>query len=260
MAKGAQLTGKEFGILTVLAQDINEQNNSQKAWLCTCECGNGTIVTSNRLTSGKTKSCGCLRMPGDNLVGQVFGRLTVISQEENMYGNRAWLCRCECGNGKITITSSLKSGVAKSCGCLVGDTLANWNKNTRVYPKLPKGMAGFKTLLKNYKEGAVKRGLEYSLTEEDFSKLLKGNCNYCGCKPNSKTNPGRTVSNRDKWNTYTYNGIDRVDNDKGYTVENSVTCCKTCNFMKRSMDKNEFVNKALEIAEHQLKNQKANKY
>lgn len=30
-------------------------------WLCMCSCGNPTVVRSDNLLSGKTKSCGCLR-------------------------------------------------------------------------------------------------------------------------------------------------------------------------------------------------------
>lgn len=40
---------------------------------------------------------------------------------------------------------------------------------------------------------------------------------------------------------YTYNGIDRVDNNKGYTITNSVPCCKDCNFAKRDMTHDEFI-------------------
>jgi hypothetical protein len=35
---------------------------------------------------------------------------------------------------------------------------------------------------------------------------------------------------------YTYNGIDRVDNSKGYTPENTVPCCKICNKIKGTGD------------------------
>jgi hypothetical protein len=34
-----------------------------------------------------------------------------------------------------------------------------------------------------------------------------------------------------------YNGIDRVDNEKGYLVENCVPCCFTCNSLKKSVTK-----------------------
>lgn len=34
---------------------------------------------------------------------------------------------------------------------------------------------------------------------------------------------------------FTYNGIDRLNNDEGYTVENTVTCCSVCNRAKHTM-------------------------
>lgn len=54
------LTSKRFGRLKVLS--FHEINKHRKAvWLCECDCGNTTLVTSNRLVNGSTKSCGCLR-------------------------------------------------------------------------------------------------------------------------------------------------------------------------------------------------------
>ena len=41
-----------------------------------------------------------------NLLGQKFGRLTVIERlENNKYNNARWLCECECG----TLTSAITS-------------------------------------------------------------------------------------------------------------------------------------------------------
>jgi hypothetical protein len=37
-----------------------------------------------------------------------------------------------------------------------------------------------------------------------------------------------------------YNGIDRVDNKKGYTEENCVSCCGLCNRMKMKMGLSDF--------------------
>jgi hypothetical protein len=37
------------------------------------------------------------------------------------------------------------------------------------------------------------------------------------------------------------NGIDRADNALGYTVENSVSCCKICNIAKRDLTIEEFI-------------------
>lgn len=53
------LTGKIFGDLTVIQKSDIKKNN-RIAWICKCACGNETTVITNHLTSGHTKSCGCL--------------------------------------------------------------------------------------------------------------------------------------------------------------------------------------------------------
>lgn len=52
-------------------------------------------------------------------VGSVFGRLTALSQVlPNHRGQAVWRCRCDCGTEKDIRASSLKGGIASSCGCL----------------------------------------------------------------------------------------------------------------------------------------------
>lgn len=53
------LTGRTFERLTVIKRVENNKRNEAQ-WLCKCECGNTKIVAASRLTSGHTKSCGCL--------------------------------------------------------------------------------------------------------------------------------------------------------------------------------------------------------
>lgn len=56
-----------------------------------------------------------------NLIGQRFGRLTVIQWAgKDKWGHSKWLCRCDCNNKNEIIVSGnhLKSGHTKSCGCL----------------------------------------------------------------------------------------------------------------------------------------------
>ena len=57
------LTRLQFGKLTVIqqAEDYIQPNGQHKAqWMCRCECGNDAIIIGYNLTSGLTKSCGCL--------------------------------------------------------------------------------------------------------------------------------------------------------------------------------------------------------
>lgn len=65
MAKFEDLTGRQFGRLTVLkrCEDyISPSGYKTPQWLCQCNCENKTIikVTSKRLKKGTTQSCGCL--------------------------------------------------------------------------------------------------------------------------------------------------------------------------------------------------------
>ena len=59
MGRRVDLTGKIFGRLTVLSfSHVN--SNSKREWSCQCSCGNIKAVSGYCLTSGKTKSCGCI--------------------------------------------------------------------------------------------------------------------------------------------------------------------------------------------------------
>lgn len=54
------LTGKTFNNLLVL-KDAGRNKDGMTLWKCRCVCGNDTVVSSYQLTSGGTKSCGCLQ-------------------------------------------------------------------------------------------------------------------------------------------------------------------------------------------------------
>lgn len=53
-----------------------------------------------------------------NLIGQKFGKLTVIRYDHTNKNGAYWLCRCDCGKEKIVCAHSLKTGHVSSCGCL----------------------------------------------------------------------------------------------------------------------------------------------
>lgn len=59
------------------------------------------------------------------LVGNVYGRLTVTAQgEPTSAGKRRWLCRCMCGSVLSVRENSLLTGGSKSCGCKRWETIA----------------------------------------------------------------------------------------------------------------------------------------
>jgi hypothetical protein len=57
-----------------------------------------------------------------DLLGEKYGRLTVIAEADPIYynGRKAsrWLCKCDCGATVLVTTNKLRAGSTKSCGCL----------------------------------------------------------------------------------------------------------------------------------------------
>jgi hypothetical protein len=107
-------------------------------WECLCDCGNTCNVAAHKLRNGHTKSCGCLRnkRPHEDLTGQKFNLLTVVSLHSVKNGKVRWNCICECGNKTEARSNNLKSGSVKSCGCLrkTNPTIKTHGlTNTRLY-------------------------------------------------------------------------------------------------------------------------------
>lgn len=109
----------------------------------------------------------------EKIIGQKFGRLTVINElepkkEKNGSKSRMALCRCECGKTKSVRVASLKSGLSKSCGCLRNErTRAGRNLPEKVERVIVVGNIGY-----IYVSGTDKRML---CDKEDIDKL----CEYC---------------------------------------------------------------------------------
>lgn len=118
MGKLIDLQDKKFGDLTVIGRGPNTSDNKAQ-WFCQCECGNVVLRTSKTLRNGAT-NCGCKkRTTVKNLVGQQFGKLTVIERCGSDKNNKAtWNCLCNCGKEVIVRGSDLTAGRIKSCGCL----------------------------------------------------------------------------------------------------------------------------------------------
>lgn len=155
------------------------------------------------------------------LTGQKFGILTVIGFSYVSKRKSYWLCKCECGNEKIIQGVNLTLEKTKSCGCSQSRTLSE-------------GIAARNKVLGQHKRSATGKNLEQALTDEQILFLHKQNCHYCGVSPSNICSPKKFNGD------YVYNGIDRMDNDVGYTVDNSITCCSNCNYAKRNRTYEEF--------------------
>jgi hypothetical protein len=103
--------------------------------------------------------------------------------------------------------------------------------------KKPKYTAFLSSVYSEYKRRAKKKQVDFLLDLDTFEILIKDNCYYCGDAP---ANIGRTWHNKRFNGIFLYNGIDRLDNNRGYEENNVVSCCKLCNTMKFTLTLNEF--------------------
>lgn len=147
-----------------------------------------------------------------------------------------WVCQCSCGNVKEISGHNLRKGNTKSCGCKEGS-----RKET--------GVSASRHLFGRYKYRAKNKGLIWKISFKDFVFLTSQNCYFCGSLPVNIV--ASTKQHRFNGN-YVYNGLDRLDNNLGYTIENVVPCCFTCNRAKNSMSIDDFFAWIHKILKHNL--------
>lgn len=65
-----------------------------------------------------------------NIIGQRFGRWTVLEPSNSRWGKGAfWLCRCDCGTEHVVNGYALRSGRSLSCGCLQREVASQKSKH-----------------------------------------------------------------------------------------------------------------------------------
>ena len=105
---------------------------------------------------------------------------------------------------------------------------------------LPLGFSSMRQVIIHYKANAKRRGYDFNLTEEQFKEMTQKDCYYCGAKPNQFFKQ-KYHNNYRKFNgDFIYNGLDRIDSNKGYTIDNIVPCCSICNYAKHNLTLQEF--------------------
>jgi len=188
--------------------------------------------------------------------GLKYGRLTAIAHRGKDHRNKhLWLCKCECGNEKVVVSDNLSSGKSNSCGCLKAEFLSNSGFQFRGIKD--RENAVLKVQYSHLKRRNTKIDSKNKVIDFfTFKELSKSKCKYCGLEHSkeiedrlSERSEGKKLSN----NVIKINGIDRVDSGIGYTKENSVACCKFCNFAKHTMSKDDFYKWIKRVYEYNFK-------
>jgi len=85
-----------------------------------------------------------------------------------------------------------------------------------------------------YKNNAKRTNRNFLLTKDIFFTLIHSPCKYCG-----------EIK-------LPFNGIDRIDNIKGYETDNCVPCCYPCNRLKGFMGDKTFIEQCKKISKNNL--------
>lgn len=226
------IVGNRYGMLVV--KEITKPKNQKSRCIVLCDCGNQTEVNIGNLKRGNTTTCGCSQKGtahnNTDIEGKRYGRLVVVRRGDSEKNRARWFCQCDCGRTCLATGKTLRQGKKQSCGCIKREQLS-----------LPDGEASRNHLMVLYKMGAARRGLPFELSVEDFVRLTSSDCHYCGETPSSWHKTTATTG-------YLFNGIDRVENDRGYLKFNCVPCCTTCNRMKMAHSQSDFIEKCTVIA------------
>ena len=164
----------------------------------------------------------------DDLTNKKFNRLTVLKLDEertknDKYWRVFWICKCDCGTIKSICAGNLRRNTTKSCGCWKLENSKdvcrkNFTKEFTIPPR--------RNVFIQYLAKCKRKNIEFLITEPEFYKLIESSCYYCGCDLKNLKTIKTSVTKTKK---YYYNGIDRIDNNRGYIKDNVVSCCNICN-------------------------------
>lgn len=194
--KMIDIRGQRFGRLIALFP-VYIGKEKRTYWLCKCDCGSEIACRIDMLKDKTTQSCGCYAIERnklrydqkrENMIGKIFGRLTVISFDCMKMCNDGVLyayywCQCSCGSHPISVKGTLlNSGNTTSCGCIVKEKNAS-RINNLTNMRFGKLVARRLTDMRDIKGSVIWEcdcdcGNQVHVSSRD---LISGHKQSCGC-------------------------------------------------------------------------------
>ena len=165
-------------------------------------------------------------------INKTFGCILINDIDLSEIQNNRIYYKCTClncnRNLRIRTDGIFRKNYTKAkerVGCT--HCLGDWRRKNfiELYKDLPS--KDIRDKYNHFKGNAKSRGLKFDLTRDQVIKFCESPCFYC--------------------KTERCLGIDRVDNSKGYTIDNCVPCCRCCNKMKMDLEPKFFINQIRKI-------------
>lgn len=222
-----ELIGQKINKLTIISAVREKRNNSPYARIyvkCRCDCGNEKEFLYRSLKDNNILSCGCVKKPSpskynlEELVGQKYHQLEILSAYRNKNSEIRVKCRCDCGNEKDIRFRNLLSGETKSCGeCNKIDL------NSLIGQKFHK-----LTILSAYRQnGKIMVKVKCDCGNEKeymYHSLTSGHTKSCGC--NKLTAKGESKTRLYKiWKRMRRRCYDTNDNRYEYYGKRGIIVC-----------------------------------
>ena len=253
--------GDTFGCITLLEKIPKEKQTTKTIqWKVRCEtCGREWISTETLFSRWKKNSpTGCTECQPENrrksrkfTVGQIVGNCYELLKYKE---NGRWDVKCtKCGKIQEQEIHNILKHKKETCYyCEYPEGHINPNAKRRNH------YLDFKDKYDNYYRRNIlsdnkkgKKFKEWALTKDEFWNLTQGNCYYCGAPPNEFNSWNKKARRTSLDEIILLNGIDRIDSDKGYTLDNCVSCCTTFNFIKGTTPQDVFLDCVEKIYLHQ---------
>jgi hypothetical protein len=174
-------------------------------------CDDGKRACKQYTQDGKLKCESCLEAL------RVQDHATYVEKRDN------GLC-LGCGCALAEFTQGFRTKVQRCPPCYESMRQTEFSRPERTRNYKEESKLHTERHYRQYIMRASKRNIHFDLSIETFTALVNTPCSYCN----------RYVETE-------VIGIDRVDNNVGYTNENTVPCCETCNIMKGTLTVDEFM-------------------
>lgn len=158
-----------------------------------------------------------------DLSGKKFDKLTAIKINRVVKMVSYWDFQCDCGNSKTARGSHVSAGKIKTCGDCGATPEQEFFFKKDIY----------RNHLTSLKRRTSKNKLiENNLSFDNYVDICSKPCVYCGLMDVKKYSNGAVIS---------FNGVDRIDSNIGYTLENSQPCCGRHNLAKRTFSHEDYI-------------------